>query len=264
MHSTHLYFSDLSRGGTVLAGNTGEADDDDDDGFRPHTQLSNSSGGGGCEKEKGGVAFPLSDAGPGRPLPPPSTSEKFPLGASPCDTRTCACTIAHNSGGDRAHHHHHHHPFVPLPSFRVSSRPQKNNQPTNQPRRFRVSSPLAVTHRLIRGEREGEGLGIAETTMTAATATTDATAAAAAAGGFLPFVSALFGWVYFICWSLSFYPQPWLNYRRKSTSGTTVDFPFVNCLGTSTSAPLIPFVLVLHATVPLLLRSHVETRLPDP
>jgi cystinosin len=50
-------------------------------------------------------------------------------------------------------------------------------------------------------------------------------------GGVLKALSALFGWVYTFCWSLSFYPQPLLNYRRKSTSGTTVDFPFVNVLG---------------------------------
>lgn len=49
--------------------------------------------------------------------------------------------------------------------------------------------------------------------------------------GFLAVVSAIFGWIYFLCWSLSFYPQALLNYRRKSTSGTTVDFPMINTLG---------------------------------
>ncbi|KAH9904829.1 cystinosin [Xylariomycetidae sp. FL2044] len=48
---------------------------------------------------------------------------------------------------------------------------------------------------------------------------------------FLEVVSALFGWIYTICWSLSFYPQMILNFRKKSTAGTTVDFPFVNILG---------------------------------
>lgn len=51
--------------------------------------------------------------------------------------------------------------------------------------------------------------------------------------GFLPFLSGLFGWVYFLCWSASFYPQALLNWRRASTSGTTVDFPFLNVLGAS-------------------------------
>ena len=48
---------------------------------------------------------------------------------------------------------------------------------------------------------------------------------------FLTLLSALFGWVYTAAWSLSFYPQPLLNYHRRSTSGTTVDFPFINTLG---------------------------------
>ncbi|KAI1103532.1 PQ loop repeat-domain-containing protein [Jackrogersella minutella] len=48
---------------------------------------------------------------------------------------------------------------------------------------------------------------------------------------FLEFLSALFGWVYTLSWSLSFYSQPILNIRRKSTSGTTVDFPFINTFG---------------------------------
>ncbi|KAI0600393.1 PQ loop repeat-domain-containing protein [Biscogniauxia sp. FL1348] len=49
--------------------------------------------------------------------------------------------------------------------------------------------------------------------------------------GFLQFLSALFGWIYTLCWSLSFYPQALLNIKKKSTAGTTVDFPFVNILG---------------------------------
>ncbi|PKS05240.1 hypothetical protein jhhlp_008611 [Lomentospora prolificans] len=47
----------------------------------------------------------------------------------------------------------------------------------------------------------------------------------------LSFFSSLSGWIYTAAWSLSFYPQPLLNYRRRSTSGTTVDFPFLNSLG---------------------------------
>lgn len=51
------------------------------------------------------------------------------------------------------------------------------------------------------------------------------------AASFLEIISLLFGWIYTFCWSLSFYPQPILNYRRKSTSGTTIDFPAINVLG---------------------------------
>ena len=50
---------------------------------------------------------------------------------------------------------------------------------------------------------------------------------------FLEFLSYVFGWIYTACWSLSFYPQPILNIRRKTTGGSVVDFPFINTLGTS-------------------------------
>ena len=53
----------------------------------------------------------------------------------------------------------------------------------------------------------------------------------AASYSFLHFISASFGWIYFFCWSFSFYPQPILNFRRSSTTGTTIDFPAVNVLG---------------------------------
>lgn len=34
-----------------------------------------------------------------------------------------------------------------------------------------------------------------------------------------------------ICWSLSFYPQPIHNFRRRSTIGLAIDFPTINVLG---------------------------------
>lgn len=58
--------------------------------------------------------------------------------------------------------------------------------------------------------------------------------------GFFDVLSGLFGWVYTLCWSLSFYPQPLLNFSRKSTSGTTVDFPLINCLGMLAAFPQSP------------------------
>jgi cystinosin len=51
------------------------------------------------------------------------------------------------------------------------------------------------------------------------------------AASFLEILSLLFGWVYTISWSLSFYPQPLLNWQRRSTTGTTIDFPAINVLG---------------------------------
>ncbi len=47
----------------------------------------------------------------------------------------------------------------------------------------------------------------------------------------LELFSSLFGILYVAAWSVSFYPQPLLNLARRSTSGTTVDFPLLNCLG---------------------------------
>ncbi|KAK5113642.1 hypothetical protein LTR62_003269 [Meristemomyces frigidus] len=44
-------------------------------------------------------------------------------------------------------------------------------------------------------------------------------------------LSWLCGWLYFTAWSLSFYPQPLLNYQRRTTSGLTPDFPLLNVLG---------------------------------
>ncbi|WKX97678.1 hypothetical protein Q1695_013391 [Nippostrongylus brasiliensis] len=41
------------------------------------------------------------------------------------------------------------------------------------------------------------------------------------------------GWMYFFAWSLSFYPQIFLNYRRKSVSGLNFDFLLLNVIGFS-------------------------------
>lgn len=46
-------------------------------------------------------------------------------------------------------------------------------------------------------------------------------------------ISSLSGWLYTLAWSLSFYPQPLLNLRRRSTQGLTPDFPLLNVFGFS-------------------------------
>ncbi|KIW25397.1 uncharacterized protein PV07_08574 [Cladophialophora immunda] len=48
---------------------------------------------------------------------------------------------------------------------------------------------------------------------------------------FVRAVSRLLGWVYTLSWSASFYPQPWLNWKRRSTQGLAIDFPLLNVLG---------------------------------
>mmetsp|Transcript_2249 Transcript_2249/g.2549 ORF Transcript_2249/g.2549 Transcript_2249/m.2549 type:complete len:304 (+) Transcript_2249:473-1384(+) len=47
------------------------------------------------------------------------------------------------------------------------------------------------------------------------------------------FLSSVLGWSYFFAWSISFYPQLFLNHRRKSASGLSTDFLFYNLLGFS-------------------------------
>ena len=54
-------------------------------------------------------------------------------------------------------------------------------------------------------------------------------ARSAAASG----ASSALGWLYFVSWSVSFYPQAVLNYRRKSVVGMSFDFQTLNLLGYS-------------------------------
>ncbi|RKO88007.1 PQ loop repeat-domain-containing protein [Blyttiomyces helicus] len=46
-------------------------------------------------------------------------------------------------------------------------------------------------------------------------------------------LSRLVGWTYFVCWSVSFYPQVILNWRRKSVVGLSFDFLCLNFWGFS-------------------------------
>lgn len=52
-------------------------------------------------------------------------------------------------------------------------------------------------------------------------------------------ISGIIGWVYFAAWSISFYPQFWLNYVRKSVIGMSFDYQ-VRCTGVGTSAGVAP------------------------
>lgn len=44
-------------------------------------------------------------------------------------------------------------------------------------------------------------------------------------------LSTIIGWVYFAAWSISFYPQVWLNFGRKSVVGMSLDFQVLNMVG---------------------------------
>ncbi|KAI8337340.1 PQ loop repeat-domain-containing protein [Blakeslea trispora] len=43
--------------------------------------------------------------------------------------------------------------------------------------------------------------------------------------------SVIVGWSYVVVWSFSFYPQAYLNWKRKSVRGLSIDFLFYNVLG---------------------------------
>ena len=44
-------------------------------------------------------------------------------------------------------------------------------------------------------------------------------------------ISKIFGWTSFVAWSLSFYPQIWMNYKSKSVAGFSVEFAMLNPVG---------------------------------
>lgn len=44
-------------------------------------------------------------------------------------------------------------------------------------------------------------------------------------------LSTILGWTYFAAWSISFYPQVWLNFRRRSVVGLSLDFQILNMVG---------------------------------
>lgn len=46
-------------------------------------------------------------------------------------------------------------------------------------------------------------------------------------------ISFIVGWIYFTAWSISFYPQMYTNFRRKSVVGLNFDFLALNFLGHS-------------------------------
>ncbi|CAK9006907.1 unnamed protein product [Durusdinium trenchii] len=44
-------------------------------------------------------------------------------------------------------------------------------------------------------------------------------------------ISEMLGWTYFFAWSVSFYPQVVLNFRRKSVAGLSLDYQILNAFG---------------------------------
>ncbi|XP_038210188.1 cystinosin homolog isoform X1 [Zerene cesonia] len=44
-------------------------------------------------------------------------------------------------------------------------------------------------------------------------------------------ISYIMGWIYFVAWSVSFYPQIYINFKRKSVVGLNFDFLALNLMG---------------------------------
>ncbi|XP_071059135.1 cystinosin-like [Pseudochaenichthys georgianus] len=47
----------------------------------------------------------------------------------------------------------------------------------------------------------------------------------------LSIITQVIAWIYFVAWSVSFYPQAWENFRRKSVVGLNFDFLALNLTG---------------------------------
>ena len=88
--------------------------------------------------------------------------------------------------------------------------------------------------------------------------------------GGLALLSGVLGWSYFVAWSVSFYPQPWLNYKRKCVEGFSFEYLFYNLTGfffyslftvvnyaTHSSAAVVPndVAFAVHAFVLTLLQA---------
>ena len=52
-----------------------------------------------------------------------------------------------------------------------------------------------------------------------------------ASDAFWDSLSSIFGWISFVLWSCSFYPQTWQNYCTKSVAGFSVEFAMLNPVG---------------------------------
>ncbi len=44
-------------------------------------------------------------------------------------------------------------------------------------------------------------------------------------------VSDVIGWLYFLSWSASFYPQSYINYKKKNVGGFSLEFALLNPSG---------------------------------
>jgi len=50
-------------------------------------------------------------------------------------------------------------------------------------------------------------------------------------GDSLEYLSAAVGWIYFFAWSISFYGQIYVNWKKKNVEGMKLDFAVYNFTG---------------------------------
>lgn len=68
----------------------------------------------------------------------------------------------------------------------------------------------------------------------------------------LIYISSIIGWAYFVAWSVSFYPQIFTNFRRKSVVGLNFDFISLNVVG---------FLLYATFNIGLYYNEYIQVRL---
>lgn len=74
--------------------------------------------------------------------------------------------------------------------------------------------------------------------------------------GVLHFLSSSCGWIYFLCWSTTYYPQILLNFKTKRVDGLSFDFVALTCLGAT--AYMIYNALFLFPAVQLMYLNYYD------
>ena len=78
----------------------------------------------------------------------------------------------------------------------------------------------------------------------------------------LTYLSITIGWIYFFAWSISFYFQIMLNYKRKSVVGLNFDFIALNLLGFASYTTYNATMLFSSGVRDTYYKSHAYTRIP--
>uniref|UniRef100_A0AC35U4E6 Cystinosin homolog n=1 Tax=Rhabditophanes sp. KR3021 TaxID=114890 RepID=A0AC35U4E6_9BILA len=79
---------------------------------------------------------------------------------------------------------------------------------------------------------------------------------------FLNYLVTITGWIYFIAWSISFYPQIYLNFKRKSVVGLNFDFLLLNIIGFSCYTIYNVLLYSDHYVQDLYLKVHQRALIP--